>query len=87
MAYPFGGHPTLGQFMVWARDEHGFTCQSGTAPDRYGRQHPAVRIFKQGGPSAIVVGLSQSDFLMPTMIGYLERRLGVVSDWFSVDGN
>ncbi|HHY49947.1 MAG TPA: hypothetical protein GYA10_09390 [Alphaproteobacteria bacterium] len=87
MADPFGGHPTLGRFMAWANQEHGFKCRTGTAPDRSGKQHPVVRIFKDDGPSVVVVGIEQDEHLSPTQVGNLERRLGVKSRWFSVDND
>jgi hypothetical protein len=72
--------------MVWINATHGFKCLTGTAPDRRGKQHPTVRIFKEGGPSVILVG-DQRERLTPSQLGYLERRLGVKSEWFSVDND
>jgi len=86
MAHPFGGHPTIAAFISWLHSEHGFICRSGTAPDRRGKQHAVTRIFKDGGPSVILVG-DQTEHLTPSQVGQLERRLGVKSAWFSVDND
>ena len=68
MAFPFGGHPTLGEYMVAARDA-GFVCHSGvigteavieiTSPDGY-----------------VFLPMGQKERLTPSMIDYLDRRLG-----------
>lgn len=85
MAIPFGGHPTFGQYLVWVRDTHGFAAQTGIAADKAGRSHTVTKIFKDGGPSVVVPGIKQDEFLAPSQVGNLDRRLGVTSPWFSVD--
>lgn len=84
MAYPFGGHPTLADYIGFAR-EQGFEAKSGYAQDRTGKTHTSTRIFKNGGPSVVVVGVSQTDYLVPTQVGNLDRRLKLDSPWFGVD--
>lgn len=84
MAHSFGRHPTLADYMVWARDTHGFVASCGFATTKNGRTVPTVRIGKDGGPSAIIPGMKQTDFLTASVIGSLDRRLGVTSPWFSV---
>ena len=85
MAFPFGGHPTLAAYIQWARETHSFRAQSIAAPDDAGKTHTAVKIYKDEGPSVVVVGVPQSEHLVPSMIGYLDRRLGLTSPWYSVD--
>lgn len=85
MSFPFGGHPTFGQYLIFARDEHGFTVLSGYSTDSRGRSHQLTRIFKEGGPSLIVVGTDQKEHLTPSAVGNYDRRLGIKSPWFSVD--
>lgn len=85
MAFPFGGHPTFGQYLIWARDSHGFTARTGIGADDLGRSHSVTRIFREGGPSVIIPGIKQNDRLTPSFVGYLDRRLGINSPWFSVD--
>jgi hypothetical protein len=85
MAFPFGGHPTLGAYMLWAHKTHGFHCQTGVSQDGMGKSHSFVKISKDDGPSVVVVGMNQSEHLVASMVGFLNRRLGVVAPWFSVD--
>ncbi|MFD2056461.1 hypothetical protein ACFSQT_27150 [Mesorhizobium calcicola] len=85
MAYPFGGHPRLADYIGQARQDHGATCQSGTAADSSGKAHAVSKIKVPSGKSVVVVGMDQTDHLTPSMVGYLDRRLEITSPWFSVD--
>lgn len=85
MAFPFGGHPTFGQYLVWARDEHGCRAQSGAASTQSGRSHPVTKIVHPNGASVVIPGVSQEDRLEPSKVGYLDRRLGIKSPFFSAD--
>ena len=82
MAYPFGGLPTLAQYMHWIR-ECGGNCQSGVSKVG-GQMHTLTKIQADNGNVAIVTGVKQTERLVPSMIGYLDRRLGVKSPWPSV---
>lgn len=84
MAFPFGGHPTLADYLVWARDQHGFAAQSGYAHTELGKTVSVTRVSKPGGPSLVISGLSQTERITPTQIGNFDRRLGINSPWFSV---
>ena len=84
MSWPFGGHPTLAAYMHWAR-ENGFKCTSGVKTDDVGKAHTFVKIYKDGGPSVVAVGVSQTEYLAPSYVGYLNRRLGVESPWYAVN--
>ncbi len=84
MAHPFGGHPSLAKYLEFAR-ENGFTVRSGYCTDSSGKAHTVTKVFKEGGPSVIVSGLGQDEFLVPTQVGNLDRRLGLNSPFFSVD--
>jgi hypothetical protein len=84
MAHPFSRPPTLADYMVWARDTHGFVATCGFATTKNGRAVPTVRIGKDGGPFVVIPGMKQTEFLTATIIGSLDRRLGVTSPWFSV---
>jgi len=87
MAFPFGGHPTFAKYLVWARDTHDFAAQTGVAKDSSGKPYTVTKIFKPGGPSVIVPGVGQNEYLTPSMVGYLDRRLGLKSPWFSIDND
>ena len=84
MAFPFGGHPTLGAYIAWAVKEQGCSVQSGysTGPD--GKAHSLTKIQAPSGKRVIIVGLKHSERLEPTKVAYLDRRLGVRSPYFSM---
>jgi hypothetical protein len=84
MAHPFGGHPNLATYIVWLRDTHQGTAQSGYSTDQKGKSHALTKLSLPSGASVVVVGVSQSENLAPSVVGYLDRRLGVKSPWFSV---
>ena len=84
MAYPFGGHPNLATYIVWLKEAHQGTAQSGYSTDKKGKLHALTKLAIPTGKSVVVVGLSQGEFLAPSMVGYLDRRLGVKSPWFTV---
>jgi len=86
MAFPFGGHPRLADYIGQARKDHGATSQSGSAADSSGGAHAVTKIaIPATGKSVVVVGVNQTEYLTPSMVGYLDRRLGIDSPWFSVD--
>ena len=86
MAYPFGGHPRLADYIGQARKDHGAIAKSGSAADSSGKSHTVTRIqIPKTGRYVIVVGVDQKEHLAPAMVGYLDRRLDIVSPWFSVD--
>ncbi|MFD0916885.1 hypothetical protein ACFQ14_10750 [Pseudahrensia aquimaris] len=85
MSAPFGGHPKLGTYLEWARNEHNFRVQTGFAPDGTGKAHTVTKVYKDGGPSAFIVGTAQDEYLVPTMVNYLDRRLEITSPFFSID--
>lgn len=83
MALPFGGHPTFGQYIAWAID-NGCTVQSGYAADDKGRPHAITKITSPSGQWVIEAGTQQHDYLMPTTISRLDRRLGLKSPYFAL---
>jgi hypothetical protein len=86
MSFPFGGHPTFGRYLAWARDNHSCVSQAGVAADSSGRSHSVTKISKPDGTTVIISGIAQTEHLTPSMISYLDRRLKLTSPWFSVDG-
>lgn len=86
MAAPFGGHPTLARYIEWARGE-GCTAQSGIRSDEEGRVQSLTRIVTADKKKwVIVVGVGHQEHLAPTMVGYLDRRLGLTSPFASMPG-
>lgn len=84
MSFPFGGHPNFASYIFWLKENHQGTAQSGYTTDRKGKSHALTKLSLPSGASVVVVGVTQGEFLAPSMVGYLDRRLGVKSPWFSV---
>jgi hypothetical protein len=84
MSFPFGGHPNLASYIFWLKEEHQGTAQSRYTTDKKGQSHALTKLSLPNGKSVVVVGVTQSEYLAPSMVGYLDRRLGVTSPWFSV---
>ena len=82
MAHPFGGHPTLAAYIDWIRSQGG-SASSGMSNVR-GRMHSLTKIIAANGNHVIVIGTRQDERLVPTMVGYLDRRLDVKSPWVSL---
>jgi len=84
MAFPFGGHPNLATYIYWLQQEHGGTSKSGYIQAQSGAAQSVTKLSLPSGKSVVVVGVDQAENLAPSMVGYLDRRLGVTSEWFSV---
>jgi hypothetical protein len=84
MSAPFGGHPNFASYCFWLIQEHQGKAQSGYTTDKKGKSHALTKLSLPNGKSVVVVGTEQHEFLVPSMVGYLDRRLGVKSPWFSV---
>jgi hypothetical protein len=78
-AFPFGGHPTLNQYVAWAVGQ-GCSVQTGVDTEH------SVAVVKITSPDgmkyAIEAGIMPNDYLTPTTVGRLDRRLGLISPWF-----
>ena len=86
MSFPFGGHPLLADYIANARKKYGAVAKSGSVADESGKSHTVTWIkIPKTGKSVAVVGVQQTEYLAPASIGYLDRRLGITSPWFSVD--
>lgn len=77
-SFPFGGHPTFAQYIEWAVSQ-GCTVQSGVDSQQ---SMSLTKIVAPSGKWAIVAGILPSERLVPTTIGMLDRRLGIISPWF-----
>lgn len=84
MSAPFGGHPTLGQYLVWATSA-GCTVEQGIVldPDS-GKPYSNTRITAPSGKWVHVVGTQHGEYLVPTMIAHFDGRLGLKSPFFSL---
>ena len=80
-AYPFGGHPTLGSYLAWAAQTAGCTVQTGYKLSKEGTTLSLTRVTAPNGKHVIVVDYAQDEYLVPTFVAYLDRRLGLKSPW------
>ena len=84
-AMPFGGHPTLAQYIIWASSV-GCTVRYGTTVAADGRPSRIVLIESPDGTRWVpIVEMLDSEYLVPTTIARLDRRLGLRSPFFSID--
>ena len=85
MAQPFGGHPTLGDYIVWAQSI-GCTVNQGYTNTQTGSPYSLTRIISPDREKWVIdVGTQHSDYLVPTTVARYDRRLGVKSPFFSLD--
>lgn len=80
MPYPFGGHPTLGSYLLWA-GQNNCEVQHGYMTTGAGKSVSLVRVTAPSGKFVTISGINQRDRLEPTKVAYLDRRLGLVSPW------
>lgn len=80
VAFPFGGHPTLAEYVAWALTQ-GCKVQSGVDTEN---SIVVTKIVAPSGKWVIEPGTRHNDRLMPTTIGRLDRRLGLISPWFGI---
>ncbi len=49
MAFPFGGHPTVSQYITWAVEEAKCKVKSGIVQDESGRPHSVTQLVAESG--------------------------------------
>lgn len=76
MSFPFGGHPTLKQFLSFAQ-EHGCTAKLVTRTARDGHAYQVLEIRSNKGGNAVLVEPDETEHLTPSTVTYLQRRLGI----------
>jgi hypothetical protein len=80
-ASPFGGHPTFADYLAWAKGQ-GCTVKYGVNPD-------GSRVIMIDDPSGQywvhVVEVLEANYLVPTMVAYLDRRLHITSPFPAID--
>ena len=84
-AVPFGGHISFAEYLEWARRQ-GCVVESGVIFTDDGRSVALTRIFAPSGRWVIEVGTAQDEYLLPTTIDRLDRRLGIKSPFLSLPG-
>ena len=85
MAAPFGGHPTLADYIDRVRSQHGCRARSGVLSDDNGQVLTTTQIIGPTKKWVTLVGTRHDERLVPTMVGYLDRRLGLVSGFPALD--
>ena len=81
---PFGGHPTFSEYCTWAAQDENCIVSTGYATAPSGAVITQTIITAPSGKFVIVPDLAQDERLVPTMVGYLDRRLGLNSKWFKL---
>lgn len=84
MAAPFGNHPTLTEYLMWAYSQ-GCRANSMVGQGDNGKMCTFQIIEAQDGRYVLTPDLSANERLMPTMVGYLDRRLGLKSPFSKID--
>jgi hypothetical protein len=79
VAVPFGGHPPLRLFLDWAV-ENGCKAQIRVRNHAVsGQPYRSLEITSSSGGSVALVNPDLDEHLAPSMVSYLQRRLGVKS--------
>jgi hypothetical protein len=77
MSFPFGGHPTFGQYMAWAA-QRGCQVNSGVrSSPNDGAPVSVTRIVSPDGKRWVIDATDQTEYLTATTIARLNRRLGL----------
>jgi len=81
VAAPFGQHPTFAQYLAWAQQQ-GCRVTTGYGYASNKRPYGVTKIVRVDG--VVVIEATQHDeYLTPTAIARLDRRLDLQSPWFS----
>lgn len=83
MSAPFGGHPTFAEYQEWAVNEQGCKVKSGCSGLSNGAVYSFTVIDSPSGQWVIVPDVGAHEFLLPTFIQYLDRRLGLTSPFLA----
>lgn len=79
MAFPFGGHPPLERFLEWAKEAGCNWDIKIRHHTQSGRPYESLEIVGPKGGRVALVNPDLGEHLAPSMITYLQRRLGVRS--------
>lgn len=80
MSYPFGHQPKLSEYLKWAT-EQGCEIKYGVIAKDGGACNMTLIISPDGKRFVNIGGEQQGNWLSPTYLHYIERRLGIKSDW------
>jgi len=84
MAFPFGGHPTLEQYLEWLRSE-GFQYKTGYIVNpTSGKSLTVIQIENsEGEPLLPIPDIEMNERLAPSTVERFDERLGVKSPFAS----
>lgn len=74
---------TLGEYMMWLRDQGGH-CKSGIGADHEIGMVPITKLVSPTGKYVIHAGNDQTEVLSRFMIDYFDRRMEMISPFKSV---
>lgn len=80
-AWPWGGHPTLSEYLTWAAKEAKCSVQTGYMIGDDGQSLSLTRVTAPSGSHVIIADLDQNERLVASYIAHLDRRLGLKSPW------
>jgi hypothetical protein len=84
MPVPFGGHPTLEQFLEWARQNGCRAEVKVRAHSISGQPYEVLEITGPQGGSAVMANPDLQERLAPSQVAHLHRRLGVKSSFAAI---
>jgi hypothetical protein len=85
MAFPFGGHPRFNDYLEWARTEAECTYRSGFAR-LDGKVDTMVLIENAANNKHTIEFMPITEYLTPSMVSALDRRLGITSPFAKITG-
>lgn len=80
MAHPFGNHPTIAHYLTWAKNKGCEVKFGHAAGDAF------VVITASNGKHVVLYVSDQKEYLLPTQIARLDRRLGMQSPFDNWEG-
>lgn len=83
MAAPFGNHPTLNEYLMWAYSL-GCRAKSVLGHGDDGKMCTFQLITAPSGRYVFTPDLKASERLVPTMVAHLDRRLGLDSPFAKI---
>ena len=86
-AAPFGGHPTLREYLTWAKRHAKCRWDQQIVVDDDGRPFTVYVILAPDGRFVTSVGIELDEYLTPTTVARFDRRLGIKSSFPSLPEN
>jgi hypothetical protein len=78
MSAPFGNHPTLNEYLMWAYTQ-GYRAKSVLTQDDNGKMCTLQKVTAPDGRYVFAPDMAANERLRPLQVGYLDRRLALNS--------